>query len=271
MAADGVRGVGRTPGDPSALGNGAPLPTEWTATVVGHHRIRHDLAVIRLIGEFVPFLAGQSVEVTVPQQPSMRRRLSPALPPSLDGKLEFHVRTVPGGWCSGSIVADTRPGDEWQIRAPFGSFAVDPAGEEVVMIAGGTGLAPLRAQILDLAREPEPPHTYLFFGGHTPRDLYASDMLYLLAGELPWLTVIPVVESPDDPGWEDEWYERSRVKIGFPPDEMLFGTLAEVVGSHGAFENHQVLVCGSPAMVNATVDRLLATGTPAERIQFEGV
>lgn len=119
-AADGVGGAGRTPRDPSALGNGAHQPPEWTATVVGHHRIRHDLAVIRLIGEFVPFIAGQSVEVTVPQQPSMRRRLSPALPPSLDGKLEFHVRTVPGGWCSGSIVADTRPGDEWRIRAPSG-------------------------------------------------------------------------------------------------------------------------------------------------------
>ncbi|WP_069165496.1 FAD-binding oxidoreductase [Nocardia altamirensis] len=258
-------------GDPSALGNGAQHQPEWTATVVGHHRIRHDLAVIRLIGEFVPFLAGQSVEVTVPQQASMRRRLSPALPPSLDGKLEFHVRTVPGGWCSGSIVADTRPGDEWTIRAPQGTFAIDPAGDDVVMVAGGTGLAPLRAQILDLTRVPDPPHTYLFFGGKTPRDLYAEDMLYLLSGELPWLTVIPVVESPDDPGWIDEWYERSRVDITFPPDEVLFGTLADVMASHGAFDSHQVLVCGSPAMVRATVDRLLANGTPPERIQFEGM
>ncbi|WP_406282407.1 FAD-binding oxidoreductase [Nocardia sp. NBC_00881] len=253
------------------LGNGAHQAPEWTSTVVGHHRLRHDLAVIRLIGEFVPFAAGQSVEVQVPQQPGVRRRLSPALPPSLDGKLEFHVRTVPGGWCSGAIVADTQPGDAWRIGAPLGAFTVDPDGDEVVMIAGGTGLAPMRAQILDLARKPDPPPTYLFIGGRSPRDLYAADMLSLLAGELPWLTVIPVVESLEDPGWVDEWYEQSRVDIGFPPDDMLHGTLADVLGSHGAFLNHQVLVCGSPAMVQTTLDRLLETGTPAEQIQFEGI
>ncbi|WP_227997479.1 FAD-binding oxidoreductase [Nocardia australiensis] len=244
---------------------------EWTSTVVGHHRLRHDLAVIRLIGEFVPFTAGQSVEVRVPQQPGVRRRLSPALPPSLDGKLEFHVRTIPGGWLSGSIVTDTAPGDEWHIAAPQGAFAVDPDGAEVVMIAGGTGLAPMRAQILDLARHENPPPTYLFIGGPFPRDLYAADMLRLLTDELPWLTVIPVVESLDDPRRIDEWYEQSRVDIGFPVDDMLQGTLADVIGSHGAFDNHQVLVCGSPAMTRVTVDRLRETGTPAERIQFEGI
>lgn len=275
--------------DPSALGNGAarfedaPLdgapfgdtpfddvPPEWTATVVGHHRLRTDLAVIRLIGEFVPFTAGQSLEVRVPQHPGVRRRLSPALPPSLDGKLEFHIRTVPGGWLSGSLVADTKPGDEWQLSAPAGTFYIDPAGDEVVMIAGGTGLAPMRAQILELARRPEPPRTYLFVGGRSPRDLYAADMLYLLAGELPWLTVVPVVENTEDPNWVDEWYEQSRVDIGFPLDDLLQGTLADVVGSHGAFTEHQVLVCGSPGMTRATVDRLLETGTPAENIQVEG-
>ncbi|ONM49638.1 FAD-binding oxidoreductase [Nocardia donostiensis] len=260
-----------TPVNGADVGNGtAPLPTEWTSTVVGHHRLRHDLAVIRLIGEFVPFAAGQSVQVQVPQFPELRRRFSPALPPSLDGKLEFHVRTVPGGWCSGSIVADTQPGDEWVIGAPQGLFTVDPDGDDIVMIAGGTGLAPMRSQILELARRESQPNTYLFVGGSSPRDLYAADMLTLLSEQLPWLTVVPVVENLDDPSWTDEWYERSRVDIGFVPDDYLNGTLAEVIGSHGAFDQHQVLVCGSPAMARATVDRLVETGTPAERIQVEG-
>ncbi|MFC8045207.1 FAD-binding oxidoreductase [Nocardia sp. NPDC057353] len=252
--------------DPRAVGDG-----EWSATVVGHHRLRHDVAVIRLIGEFVPFRAGQSVQVRVPQQPTVSRRYSPALPPSLDGKLEFHVRSVPGGWLSGSIVADTQPGDEWRISAPMGSFTVDPAGDEVVMIAGGTGLAPMRSQLLELARAEQPPRTYLFVGGRSPRDLYADDMLFLLATELPWLTVIPVVERPEDPNWTDDWFENSRVDIGFPAEERLHGTLAEVIGTHGAFDRHQVLVCGSPGMTRATVEKLIDIGTPVERIQYEGL
>ena len=244
--------------------------THWSARVVGHHRLRQDLAVIRLVGDFVPFIAGQSVEVQVPQFPDMRRRFSPALPPSLDGKLEFHVRTVPGGWCSGGIVADTAVGDEWTLSAPAGMFTVDPEGDEVVMIAGGTGLAPLRAQILELARWENPPTTYLFYGGFSPRELYASDMLVLLAAQLPWLTVVPVVERLEDPSWPDEWHEGCRVDIDFDEDDLLQGTLAEIVGSYGSFDQHQVLVCGSPAMTRSTVERLLDTGTPAERIQFEG-
>ena len=46
----------------------------------------------------------------------------------------------------------------------------------------------------------------------------------------------------------DEWHERSRVDIGLPATDRLQGTLAEVLSSHGAFHDHQVLVCGSPAM-----------------------
>ncbi|MFD6400899.1 FAD-binding oxidoreductase [Nocardia sp. NPDC060249] len=251
------------------MSNAFPDPA-WTATVVGHHRLRHDLAVIRLIGDFVPFEAGGSVEVEVPQHPGVRRRFSPALPPSLDGKLEFHVRTVPGGWCSSSIVTDTKPGDQWRINAPHGVFAVDPDAVEVVMIAGGTGLAPMRAQILDLARRDTPPRTYLFFGGRSPRDLYANDMLFLLSGELPWLSVIPVVESPEDPAVRDEWHEQTRSDVGFGLEEMLHGTLADVAAAHGPFTEHQVLVCGSPAMVGTTVDRLIESGTPAANIVSEG-
>ncbi|MCX4098905.1 FAD-binding oxidoreductase [Nocardia sp. alder85J] len=247
-----------------------PAATEWTATVVGHHRVRHDLAVIRLIGEYVPFAAGQSVEITVPQHPGLRRRLSPALPPSLDGKLEFHVRTIPGGWCSGTMVADTRPGDQWRIAAPAGWLSVEPEATDVVMIAGGTGLAPMRSLLLDLARRAQPPRTHLFIGGRSPRDLYASDMLYLLAGELPWLTVVPVVESAYDPNWVDEWYESCRVDIGFEVDEMLEGTLADVAGDMGPLLHHRVLVCGSRGMVQATVERLVSTGTPPGAIRYEG-
>ena len=245
--------------------------TEWSSTVVGHHRLRHDLAVIRLIGEFVPFEAGQSVEIRTAHHPGMRRRLSPALPPSLDGKLEFHVRTVPGGWCSGTLVSDTAPGDEWLISAPAGWLKVDYDTTDLVMIAGGTGLAPMRSLLLDLSRRPQPPQTHLFIGGRSPRDLYASDMLYLLAGELPWLTVVPVVENAADPNWPDPYHENSRVDIGFDVDEMLEGTLADVVGDMGPLLHHQVLVCGSPGMTQATLERLVATGTPPEAIRFDGL
>jgi len=256
-----------------------PSPTETdiavSATVVEHHRLRHDLAVIRLEcdGDIVPFRAGQYVDVTVPQRPNLPRRLSPALPPSRDGKLEFHVRTVPGGWVSGAIVDGTRPGDVWTIGAPRGGdLHIDDTGRIVVMVAGGTGLAPLRALLLDVARRPEPPRTFLFVGARTPRDLYAADMLRLLAEALPWLTLVPVTESVDDSDIPDPWYDRIAAhigEVGVDPDDLLEGSLDDVVTSYGAFGDHQVLVCGPGAMVRTTVQKLLETGTPAENIRYD--
>ncbi|MRH93149.1 oxidoreductase [Nocardia sp. SYP-A9097] len=243
---------------------------EWPATVVGAHRLREDLTVVRLIGEFVPFAPGQSVEVRTPQHPNMVRRLYPALPPSLDGKLEFHIRTVPGGWCSGSMVADTRTGDEWKIRNPAGWLAVDEDATEVVMIADGIGLAPLRAQLLDLSRREQPPRTHLFVAGRYPRDLYAADMLALLGNEMPWLTIIPVVLDEEDPDWADDWYESCRVEIGFHPEELIQGTLPEVVSRFTPLDHQNILVCGAAATVHNTVEMLVATGTPPELIRYEG-
>ncbi|QLY30799.1 FAD-binding oxidoreductase [Nocardia huaxiensis] len=256
------------PDDTGALALGES--TEWTATVVGAHRLREDTTVVRLIGEFVPFAPGQSVEVRTPQHPTMIRRLYSALPPSLDGKLEFHIRTIPGGWCSGSLVADTRPGDEWRITSPAGWLAIDEDATDVVLIADGVGLAPMRSLLLDLARRPEPPATHLFVGARYPRDLYASDMLYLLTGELPWLTVIPVVEDEEDPDRTDMWYESCRVDIGFHPEEMLHGSIADIPHRFGPLDHHQILVCGASAPVQRTVENLVATGTPPESIRYEG-
>ncbi|WP_072803691.1 FAD-binding oxidoreductase [Rhodococcoides yunnanense] len=243
----------------------------WNAEVVQYHRLRNDLAVVRLVGDAVPFEAGQSVDVVVPQNPRLTRRYSPALPPSLDGKLEFHVRAVPAGWVSGSIVNETRPGDVWRIGNPGGVLRVDDSGRDVVMIAGGTGLAPMRSIILDLARRESPPQVTLYVGGRSPRDLYASDLLWILVSQLPWLTVVPVVDQLKDPWAPDRYNDGIRAEIAgsapmFEAEHCWEGSLADVVSVQEPFVDKQVLVCGSPGMEAATVAALLANGTPSEAI-----
>lgn len=243
----------------------------WNAEVVQYHRLRNDLAVIRLVGDVIPFAAGQSLAVTVPQNARLSRRYSPALPPSLDGKLEFHVRAVPAGWVSGSIVNETRPGDVWTLADPGGALRVDDSGRDVVMIAGGTGLAPMRSLILDLSRRQSPPKVTLYVGGRSPRDLYAADLLWILASELPWLTVVPVVDQVKDPWAPDRWHDTIREETAalapvFGAEHCWEGSLADVMSVQEPFLDQQVLVCGSPGMEAATVAALLENGTPAEAI-----
>ena len=54
--------------------------------------------------------------------------------------------------------------------------------------------------------------------------------------------------------------------VGWPP---ALGTLADVVTRYGAWAGHDVLVCGSPAMIRATVSRMLVAGTPLDRIRYD--
>ena len=75
----------------------------------------------------MPYRAGQYVSVETPQRPRLWRYLSPANAPRDDGRLEFHVRAVPGGWVSRSIVAHSRVGDTWRIGPPMGRMQVDRA------------------------------------------------------------------------------------------------------------------------------------------------
>jgi NAD(P)H-flavin reductase len=76
--------------------------------------------------------------------------------------------------------------------------------------------------------------------------------MHKLSSEHDWLEVVPVVERDDD--------ERGGVERG---------TLADAVTRHGAWAGHDVLVCGSPSMIRATVSRMVVAGTPLDRIRYD--
>jgi NAD(P)H-flavin reductase/hemoglobin-like flavoprotein len=237
-----------------AAAQGERGPATWTGRVVEHRRIGWDLAVVGVqADEPVPYRAGQYVSVETPQRPRLWRYLSPAVAPRDDGRLEFHVRAVPGGWVSRAVVAHARVGDIWRIGPPMGRMRVDrDSGRDVLMVAGGTGAAPVRALLEDLARGTGQPRTQVFVGGRTWDDLYDFTALRRLSYSNPWLDVIPVVERDD---------------TGAGGAEL--GTLADVVTRYGAWADHDVTVCGSPAMIRATVSRMLVAGTPLDRITYD--
>jgi NAD(P)H-flavin reductase/hemoglobin-like flavoprotein len=175
-------------------------PRTWAATVVEHRRLRDDLAVVGLLTDRpVPRAAGEYVSVQVPQ---MWRWMSPASAPNGTGELELQVRAVPGGWVSGSIVAHTRVRDRWLVGPALGRLSADRAcGRDVLMVAGGTGLAPLRAIVEQMATKGANPRVQLFVGGRTRTDLYDLDALQRTATTNPRLTVVPVLEEPVGRAW----------------------------------------------------------------------
>lgn len=236
-------------------------------TVIEHIRATRDVSIIRLqLDRPLYYHPGQYVTVQVPQWPRRWRYLSPSIPADRSGAIEFHVRSVSGGMVSTAIVGETKPGDRWRLSNPHGAMHIDRDGEDVLMVAGSTGLAPLRTLIMDMTRSGVNPRVHLFFGARYPSELYDLPTLWQLASSNPWLSVTPVSEYSTNPPWAVDYPDPE------PPRGLHVrqtGTLPDVVTRYGNWSDRQIFLCGGPQMVEATKAALIAKGAQAHHIQHD--
>jgi NAD(P)H-flavin reductase/hemoglobin-like flavoprotein len=238
-------------------------PAWWDAIIVGHERRTLDVSVLRVAPRVpLPYVPGQSVAIEYERRPRLWRFYSPANAPRADGTIDFHVRLIDGGAVSPALARGAAVGSRLRLSAPVGSLALGspgrgllPPGRELLLAAGGTGLAPLKAIVEQAAALPAPPRTRLVFGARTARELYDLPDLEKMAAQWPWLTVTPAVSDEAHSGSEGGGGQR--------------GTVADVIASLAPSPAHEAFVCGSPAMVDATVSRLESVGMPREQIHFE--
>jgi NAD(P)H-flavin reductase len=171
--------------------------------------------------------------------------------PREEGTIDFHVRIIDGGAVSAALARNVTVGSSLRLGAPVGTFGLDTtSGRDILLAAGSTGLAPLKAIIEQAATLPDPPEMHLVFGVRTAAELYDLPDLEKMAARWPWLTVTAAVSA--DPGYRGEC-----------------GNVADVIGRRGLLAEHDAYVCGSSAMVAATVSRLKALGMPPEQIFVE--
>ena len=155
-------GARRTGSSPSKMQAGAEAETRpplWHAEVVSHERRGRDIAVFTCRPlEPLAYQAGQHVSIECSYQPRQWRQYSVANAPRKDGLMEFHVRTVGAGWVSGALVRRLKPGDMLKLASPMGAMTVNrKSTRDIVCVAGGTGLAPVKAIVQELtAVQPDP-------------------------------------------------------------------------------------------------------------------
>ena len=121
---------------------------------------------------------------------------------------------------------------------------------DIVCVAGGTGLAPIKALIEELTRSNRTRWVHVFFGARNRDDLYDLACLNRLAARYPWLSV--VAACSDDPDFAGER-----------------GDIAEIVARYGPWKDHDFFVSGSPAMVKATLRTLAEMQVPPIRIHYD--
>lgn len=225
-------------------------PAFWNARVIGYERRTAGTALLRVAPDQPVFYRpGQSVAVECPDRPRLWRYYSIANAPRLDGTLDFHVGIVDGGAVSTALV--TNPPQWVRLGPPVGTCTWDSTSTRpILMVAGSTGLAPLKAIIEQVRQQPNPPSVALFFGARNSSDLYDLTELRKMAAQWPHFDVTPVAE----------------VDTG---TECVTGTIADALTQRGTWREHDAYVCGSSAMVEAAVSRLRSLGTPEDRIFVE--
>lgn len=232
-------------------------PAWWDAEVVSVERRSVEVSVLQIRpSQAYPFQPGQSFAMEIAQRPRLWRYYSPANAPREDGTLELHVQRVDGGQVSGVLVRSLEAGDTMRLGAPIGDQLTWQREDrrDLLMVAGGTGLAPLRAVVDQVDRvwraEGSGPRVHLFHGVRLPWSLYDGEWLKSLADSRPWFDYTPVVSD-----------DRS-----FPGARGLVGSVA---ASSQHWYGRVAMVCGGPAMVDHTVDELSSAGLPVEDIRFE--
>ena len=200
-----------------------------------------DVAILRIqlpANQAFRYRAGQYVEFIL--RDGARRSYSMANAPHNVGTppaIELHLRHMPGGRFTDHVFGAMKERDILRMEGPFGSFFLrEESDRPIVLLASGTGFAPIKALIEQLHELGSIRPVRLYWGGRRPGDLYMHDWLAHARTLLPQLEYVPVVS---DALPEDGWTGRT----GFV-HEAVMADLPDLSG-------HQVYACGAPAMIAA--------------------
>jgi len=228
-------------------------PPWWLAEIVGHETRGSGVAVLTLQpSQPVHYLPGQHVSVQTPRWPRLWRNYSIANAPREDGTLTIHVRAVPGGLVSATLVHHVSVGDTLLLGAPTGSMTADTgSGRDVLCLAGGTGLAPVKAVIEAITRTRgtgRRREVVLYLGARHEGAFYDLPHLQEMEVGYPWLQVIPVCEEP--------------------ARDAILGTIPDVV-AQATWEDRDIYVSGPDEMIAKTVSELRSRGAPDDLIRYD--
>lgn len=231
---------------------------EFKGTVTDVISVTHDTkhVVMKLIDKVISYKPGQYVQLRVPGTDEYRAYSIANAP--IDGKndtVELVVRVVPGGLCTGYVHSAMEPGDIATFTGPFGDFYLrEDTNRLMVGIAGGSGMAPLRAIAQYMAMKGMPREFYFFFGARRTRDLYFEDELYGYDKKFPNFHYIPALSEPTP---EDKW----KGETGF-----ITQTANKILDNTTPKEGY---LCGPPVMIDVAIATLIKKGMKSGEIFFD--
>ncbi len=243
--------------DEDLLSRSIPV-RDFDARLANIEALTHDIVRITLdLDKPMKFWAGQYADITLPRQ-GITRSYSMGNPPSRPDQLQFIIKKYPNGAFSTALDRELEPGEAITVRGPYGScFRRENRSGPMLLIGGGSGMAPLLSILLDQAESGETRPVRLFYGARTPKDLFHLELFADLERTMPDFRFIPALShaEPDD-GWSGE--------TGFI-HEVLRRHLAEMAD----VEEADAFSCGPPPMIDAALPVLQVAGVDSARIYFD--
>jgi len=219
------------------------------ARVEKMERLAPDVMLLQLklpANEHLQFLAGQYIDILL--KDGRRRSFSLANAPHDDALLQLHVRQVAGGEFTGKVFSDMKVRDILRINGPHGAFHLRAdSAKPIILLAGGTGFAPIKAIIEHALHEKERRSMQLYWGACGLADLYLAELpqQWTVAGKLSY---VPVLSDPAAERWQGRrgWVHEA------------------VLADHPDLSGFQVYAAGPPAMIEAARREFVAAGLPED-------
>jgi phenol hydroxylase P5 protein len=195
------------------------------------------------LDEAIEFQAGQYINLSIPGVEGSRA-FSIANKPSDNESLELHVRLVEGGAGTTYLHERLAVGDQLEVSGPYGQFFTRKSDtQDVIFIAGGSGLSSPQSMIKELLEEGDTRQIYLFQGARNISEQYNKELFTQLDSEFSNFHYVPALNAPEP---EDNW-------------EGFTGYVHEAVQDYfdDRFDGHKAYLCGPPPMIDAAITTLM--------------
>lgn len=206
----------------------------------------------------IEFKTGQYMQLAIPEygdvEESVYRAYSISSSEYDNHRVEFLIRYVPEGICTTWVHQFLKEGQTVTFNGPHGEFYLRDTDKPIIMIAGGSGLAPFKGMLEKMAADKNPRKTLFFFGAVKKADLYHLDLMARLEKEIPNFQFIPALSQPSE---DDDWKGET-------------GLITDVVKRHAKnILDFEAYLCGSPGMINACISVLTKDGMSENNIFYD--
>ncbi len=227
---------------------------ELTGKVIVHKELTHDISQIEIqLPEALSYAAGQFAQLTLPALSQATRAYSFATPASQGNKVSFYIKHMLGGEFSSMVQLQDLMGQKMIVNGPFGDFYLRESDAPIVCIAGGSGLAPIKALLEKALIDNVRRDVVFLFGARTQADLYCLDEINKIKENWPVnFEFIPVLSNePIGSSWDG--------KTGYITAELALRLTGQ----------EQAYLCGPPAMIDSAITVLNKHSVISANIFFD--